>query len=170
MRSRSRLTVSLLALVLPATTRADEPRPLPARVEFNRDIRPILSDTCYTCHGPASSTRKADLRLDTRAGLFADLGGYRAIVPGKPGQSELLKRVAAAHAAKRMPPPNSGRQLTERQIALLRRWVEQGATWQDHWSFIPPTRTQRSARQQQALLAHYRITSAGTAHWRPCRP
>ncbi|MCI0455500.1 MAG: PSD1 and planctomycete cytochrome C domain-containing protein [Gemmataceae bacterium] len=126
-------------LVLPSSTAHAGELPASYKVEFNRDIRPILSDTCYTCHGPASSTRKADLRLDTRDGLFADLGGYHAIVPGKPARSELLKRVTAAQA-KRMPPPSSGRQLTPRQIELLRRWVEQGARWQDHWAFIPPTR------------------------------
>ncbi len=136
MHLRAPLSCLLTLLVTPAA-RADGP---PGKIEFNRDIRPILSDTCYTCHGPAQSTRKADLRLDTRDGLFGDLGGYRAVVPGKPGQSDLLRRVSTAERSKKMPPPSSGRQLTPRQIELLRRWVEQGAVYQNHWSYIPPQR------------------------------
>ncbi|MCC6417899.1 MAG: PSD1 domain-containing protein [Gemmataceae bacterium] len=136
MHLRAPLSCFLALLVTPAA-RADGP---PGKIEFNRDIRPILSDTCYTCHGPAQSTRKADLRLDTRDGLFGDLGGYRAVVPGKPGQSDLLRRVSTAERSKKMPPPSSGRQLTPRQIELLRRWVEQGAVYQNHWSYIPPQR------------------------------
>ncbi len=122
---------------LAAPLRADGP---PRTVEFNRDIRAILSDACYTCHGPAKSTRKADLRLDTEAGLFGDLGGYRAVVPGKAADSHLWQRVSSADPARRMPPPRSGRRLTPRQLDLLRRWIEQGAKWQNHWSFIPPRR------------------------------
>jgi hypothetical protein len=126
-------------LLSPAPVRADEPRP-GGKVEFNRDIRPILSDTCYTCHGPAKSTRKAGLRLDTEDGLFADLGEGRVVAPGKPDQSELWRRVSAAEPSKRMPPPKSGRKLTARQVELIRRWIEQGAKWQNHWAFIPPQR------------------------------
>ncbi len=133
--------VSCALLILTAThLHADEPRPNVRPVEFNRDIRPIISDNCYTCHGPAKSARKADLRLDTQDGLFADLGGYRAVVPGKPEQSHLWQRVSSVDAAKRMPPSKSGRQLTPQQLDLLRRWIEQGAKWQNHWSFIPPQR------------------------------
>jgi hypothetical protein len=120
--------------------RADEPSPAPAKVEFNRDIRPILSDTCYTCHGPAKSTRKARLRLDTRDGLFSDLGEARVVVPGKLHESELWRRITAANPNKRMPPVSSGRKLSPRQVELLRRWIEQGAPWQDHWAFLPPQR------------------------------
>src|SRR5262245_54529854 len=111
---------ALLLCQTPAAVAADESLPPGYRVEFNRAIRPILSDICYTCHGPAKSTRKADLRLDTRAGLFDDLGGYRAVVPGRLEQSQLWKRVSAADRAKRMPPASSGRQLTPRQLELLR--------------------------------------------------
>ncbi|HXG09872.1 MAG TPA: DUF1553 domain-containing protein [Gemmataceae bacterium] len=114
--------------------------PLPATVEFNRDIRPILSDACFQCHGPDRAKRKADLRLDTAEGAFADRGGYHAIVPGKPDESELFRRITAADETERMPPPRSGPRLTERQVALIRRWLEQGARWQKHWSLIPPQR------------------------------
>jgi len=111
-------------------------------VEFNRDIRPILSDTCFTCHGPDEANRKTKLRFDTEAGAFADLEGHRAIVPGNLEKSEMFQRIAASDEAVRMPPVYSGRKLTEQQIDLIRRWIEQGATWQKHWSFISPVQPQ----------------------------
>ena len=99
-------------------------------VGFARDVRPILSDNCFACHGPDDKARKAGLRLDTQEGAFAELeSGGRAIVPGKPDESELIARIES-----RRPPScrcrrtKSGKQLTPEQIALLRRWVEQGAT------------------------------------------
>jgi hypothetical protein len=109
-------------------------------VEFNRDIRPILSDTCFQCHGPDKAKRKADLRFDTEEGAFADLGGHRALVPGDLAHSEMYRRITAAEDKQRMPPLRSGRKLTAQQIELIRRWIEQGARWQKHWSFIPPRR------------------------------
>ncbi len=114
--------------------------PLPQTVEFNRDIRPILSDTCFHCHGPDKAKRKANLRLDTEEGARADLGGYHALVPGDAAKSELLQRLIAKDEKERMPPKQLGRPLTDRQIQLVRRWIEQGAKWQKHWSFIPPQR------------------------------
>jgi Protein of unknown function (DUF1553)/Protein of unknown function (DUF1549)/Planctomycete cytochrome C len=114
--------------------------PEPARIEFNRDIRPILSDNCYTCHGPAKSTRKADLRFDSEESAKEDRGGYRAIAPGKPAESELLKRVTSADESKRMPPPSTNKKLSPRQIELLRQWIAEGAVWQRHWAFIAPQR------------------------------
>jgi hypothetical protein len=124
--------------VTPGTVRAGDP-PVPAAVEFNRDIRPILSNNCYPCHGPDKAKRKAGLRLDTEDGARAELGdGRRAIVPGDAGKSQLVQRVTAADTARRMPPAVTGKTLTERQIALLRRWIEQGAKWQKHWSLLAP--------------------------------
>jgi hypothetical protein len=112
----------------------------PAAVEFNRDIRPILSDRCYSCHGPDQASRKSKLRLDTEAGAKADLGGHFGFVPGDPSASEVVKRVTADDN-RRMPPPWAGApKLTDKQIDLLTRWVAQGAVWQKHWSFIPPVR------------------------------
>jgi hypothetical protein len=113
---------------------------VPATVEYNRDVRPILSDTCYHCHGPDAARRKARLRLDTEAGAKADLGGRHAIVPGDPGRSELVRRIISTEDEERMPPPSSGRKLTPRQVEVLRRWVAQGAKWQKHWAFLPPVR------------------------------
>jgi hypothetical protein len=110
-----------------------------AEIEFNRDIRPILSDRCYTCHGPDQAQRKSKLRLDTEAGAKSDLGGHFAIVPGDPGKSELVRRVSTDDKARRMPPAWAGAaRLSDRDIDLLTRWVAQGAQWQKHWSFLPP--------------------------------
>jgi len=117
---------------------ADEPTPDP--VEFNRDIRPIFSDICYKCHGPDKAQRKADLRLDTEAGAFAERDGHRLILPGDTVQSELFRRISSADEDEHMPPVDSGLKLTPRQVELVRRWIEQGARWQPHWSFIPPRR------------------------------
>jgi hypothetical protein len=114
--------------------------PFPQTIEFNRDIRPILSDACFKCHGPDKAKREADLRLDLEASAKAHLGDYFAILPGHPEKSELMRRVTASDPADRMPPADSGRQLTGRQIELLRRWIAQGAPWQAHWSFIAPQR------------------------------
>jgi hypothetical protein len=114
-------------------------------VEFNRDIRPILSDKCYTCHGPSSVDRKTPLRFDTETGARIDLsGGRKAIVPGHPEQSELWKRVSSDNTAVRMPPAFAGREkLSAKEIETIRRWIEQGAKWQLLWSFIPPQRAPR---------------------------
>src|SRR5216117_710317 len=109
-------------------------------VRFNRDIRPILSDICFPCHGPDKGTRVNNLRFDTEAGAFADLGGRRAIVPGDLARSEMFRRITAKDESVHMPPVRSGRRLTEQQIDLIRRWIEQGAKWDKHWSLIPPKR------------------------------
>ena len=110
-------------------------------VEFNRDIRPILSDKCFACHGPDEKKRLTKLRFDTEPGAFADLGGGRfAIVPGNPEVSGLVNRITTDIEAQRMPPAYSGKQLTQEEIDLIRRWVSQGAKWQKHWAFIPPRR------------------------------
>src|SRR5262249_55467129 len=137
---RSSIPILPLLVLLAFGPMIDAAEPLPAIVEFSRDIRPILSDNCFRCHGPDRARRKADLRLDTEAGASADRGGSRALVPNDPEQSELLRRVATANERERMPPAKSGRRLTERQIQLIRRWIEQGAKWQMHWSFLAPRR------------------------------
>src|SRR5262245_34022735 len=117
--------------------------PLPTTVEFNRDVRPILSDKCFQCHGPG--TQLASLRLDSEEGAKRALtGGRFAIVPGDPARSQLVTRITATNPVVRMPRAQNGAAagdpLSERQVALLTRWIEQGATWQKHWSFIPPQR------------------------------
>ncbi len=116
---------------------ADQP------VDFNRDIRPILSNNCFFCHGPDEKERKGGgdgLRLDTTTGAFADLGGHAAVVKGKPEESELIKRVAETDPDLMMPPPKSGKKLTAREVELLKLWVKQGATFSKHWSYLKPVR------------------------------
>ena len=109
----------------------------PAKVEFNQHIRPILSDNCFKCHGPDEEAREADLRLDTPEGIVADLGGYRAVSPGDLAGSELYKRITHEDPDERMPPEESHKTLTEKQIQLLTQWIREGAEWQQHWSFEP---------------------------------
>jgi hypothetical protein len=116
---------------------------LPATIEFNRDIRPILSDKCFQCHGPA--LQQATLRLDLEdAAKRALRSGHVAIVPGDAANSQILKRITADDPAVRMPRSQggaaAGEPLAPHQVALLTRWIEQGAAWQKHWSFIPPSR------------------------------
>lgn len=123
------------------------------QVDFNRDIRPILSNRCFTCHGPDDEQRQADLRLDTRSGATADLGGYAAIKPGDPANSELLARVLATDET-RMPPIENGVGLEPRQIDLLRRWIAEGAEYSRHWSLIPPTRPERPSTQHPDWIAN----------------
>ncbi len=141
----------LLLLCLPLNAAPVEP--LPKTVQFNRDIRPILSENCFQCHGPDKNQRKADLRLDLEKGAFADLGGYRALEPGKPTKSALFQRITAKEAHEQMPPRKTGKKLTPRQLALVKRWIEQGAKWQKHWSLIPPTRP-KMPRVEGARLAN----------------
>ena len=116
----------------------------PATVEFNRDIRPILSDRCFACHGPDEANRKTALRFDTEEGAFTELaGGGFAIVRGEPEKSGMLRRITSDNEAVRMPPAYLGHdKLSDREIDLIRRWIEQGARWQKHWSFVPPKRPQ----------------------------
>lgn len=106
-------------------------------VDFNRDIRPILSDNCFTCHGPDDKMRMAGLRFDTREGPFASEG---VIVPGNAAASRLIARITAEDREVRMPPVTSERTLDARQIELLRRWIDEGASQEAHWAFVAPQR------------------------------
>ncbi|MCC6489705.1 MAG: PSD1 domain-containing protein [Candidatus Hydrogenedentes bacterium] len=108
-------------------------------LSFNRDIRPILSNACFTCHGPDSGKRKADLRLDTEEGAFAALSsGHAAIVPGKRADSALFQRISASDPADLMPPPDSRKTLSAAQIETLGRWIDEGAKYERHWAFVKP--------------------------------
>jgi hypothetical protein len=120
-------------------------------IQFNRDIRPILSGRCFACHGPDDSKRQSKLRLDLEATAKGDLGGHAAVVPGDPGSSEMIRRVSSSDLARRMPPAWSGAaKLPDREIELLTRWIAQGAPWQKHWSFIPPVRPDLPAVSDRA--------------------
>jgi len=118
--------VGVVILALAAPSRGDGP-------EFNRDIRPILSDKCFKCHGPDSAARKADLRLDQREAAVK----AGAIVPGKPADSLVVERVFSADLEEIMPPPGSGKTLTADEKERLHKWITAGAEYQSHWSLIP---------------------------------
>jgi Protein of unknown function (DUF1553)/Protein of unknown function (DUF1549)/Planctomycete cytochrome C len=138
---RLKLYVSLLLLALVICADGVAPRLTAGAaqdVRFNRDIRPLLSDRCFYCHGPDEKNRKAGLRLDTFEGATKDRGGYRAIAPGKPDESELLRRVTAHDAGEVMPPPRAKKPaVTPQEAELLRRWIAQGAKYEGHWAFQP---------------------------------
>ncbi len=121
--------------VLVALNTANVVRAAGGDVSFSRDVRPILADKCFHCHGPDAPTRKADLRLDTADGIFH--GPKPAVVAGKPDESSLVARIFAADEAEVMPPPDSKRTLTAAQKDVLKRWIEQGAKYQTHWAFAP---------------------------------
>jgi hypothetical protein len=108
-----------------------------AKIDFNRDVRPILSNNCFHCHGPDEGSRMAKLRFDTKEGAFAKPG---VIVPGDAAKSRLIKRITSTDPDLVMPPPSTGHKLTEAQIKLLQQWIDEGALWGAHWAFIPPTR------------------------------
>jgi len=115
-------------------------------IDFNRDIRPIFSENCYACHGPDKNKRKAGLRFDIKEEALKKLdSGDFAIVPGKPKESKLLKLITTADEDDRMPPTKAGKRLTSAQIDLLKRWIERGAPWKDHWSYIPPEKPELPA-------------------------
>ena len=127
-----RAALAFAGLLLAVTSRLSAE----AVIEFNRDVRPILSDKCFACHGPDKGKRKGDLRLDIEKAAFAEREGRRAIVAGKLDDSELYKRITHSSKRKRMPPEKFGKSLSQGEIDILRKWIEQGARWQAHWSAI----------------------------------
>ncbi len=135
-------TGAVFAAAIPQQPGAEATLPLPKVVEFNRDIRPILSDRCFACHGPDENKRKVNLRLDTEAGLRSKVEGRPVIVAGKPDDSELYKRIVTTDDDERMPPAKIGnsplKPLTDREKKLVRLWIEQGAPWQGHWAYLRP--------------------------------
>jgi Protein of unknown function (DUF1553)/Protein of unknown function (DUF1549)/Planctomycete cytochrome C len=106
-----------------------------APVDFRRDVLPILSENCFTCHGPDAKTRKADLRLDVKESALRTKDAV--IVPGKSSESELFERVSSTDGDEVMPPPKSGKKLAPGQIDVLKKWIDQGASWKGHWAFEP---------------------------------
>lgn len=110
------------------------------KIEFNRDVRPILSDYCFACHGPDKNHREADLRLDTEEGLLGTDGKSGVVKPGNSQESELLRRVLLADGEEKMPPAEFGKQLDENQIKILKQWIDEGGSFQGHWSFQPIAR------------------------------
>ena len=122
-----------------------EPAAGAAPVDFQREVRPILADNCFLCHGPDESTRQVRLRLDTEDGLIADRPNGQPVVPGDAGASLVIQRVTHADSRLRMPPAASNKSLTDDQVDTLRRWVDQGANWDQHWAFEPILRPEPPA-------------------------
>lgn len=120
-------------------------------VDFSRDVLPILSDKCFTCHGPDQATREKDLRLDMKDGLFGMASsGLDVVVPSEPAASELYLRIVHPDADKRMPPSDAELKTTDADIATLKAWIDAGAEWQQHWAFVPPVRAERPVVANEA--------------------
>ena len=126
------LTGCLFGMLLDSAANSEEPP-----VDFNRDIRPILSDNCFACHGPDANQRQADLRLDFQADAVADRGGYAAIVPGDPDLSQMVERIMSEDSDVVMPPADHRKQLSAAEKDLLIRWIKEGAVWKQHWAWLP---------------------------------
>jgi Protein of unknown function (DUF1553)/Protein of unknown function (DUF1549)/Concanavalin A-like lectin/glucanases superfamily/Planctomycete cytochrome C len=121
--------------------RAQNPALARPPVDFQRVVRPILSENCFHCHGPDANTRMADLRLDTREGVFAKRENGAPVVPGNLQASLVYQRITQGDPALRMPPESSHKVLTDAQKDILKRWIADGATWKEHWSFVSPSRS-----------------------------
>jgi hypothetical protein len=138
------LIISLIALSECAKSPGALNSAVPDVVDFNFHVKPILSDRCFKCHGPDAQKREANLRLDTKEGLFQhlkDVNNQFVIVPGKPEQSELYRRLVHEDPEQLMPPPKSNLSLNENEKQILRKWIAQGAKYRKHWAFIPPQKT-----------------------------
>jgi hypothetical protein len=167
--------VTALIIAASAGNSAGAARAAKDEVDFQRDIRPILSDICFNCHGPDVKARKAKLRLDTLEGALKDLGGYAAVVPGRPEKSELVKRLTSLDPDEKMPPPDFPRQLSPRQIELFRKWIAQGAKWSEHWAFspvvkppIPPIR--RPVAEIRNSIDNFVLAGLDAAKLKPSAP
>lgn len=136
LRIRSKKLIPILSLVLLCVVGQISG----AEIDFNRDVRPILSDLCFQCHGPDQSQRKADLRLDLKEGLLGTDSESAMVVKGNASESDLFSRLISNDPDLQMPPPKSGKQITAAQIETIKQWIDSGARWQKHWAFIPPQR------------------------------
>ncbi|MCC6230461.1 MAG: DUF1549 domain-containing protein [Phycisphaerales bacterium] len=159
----------------PRSTDSAEPAASPAdHISFNKQIRPILSDRCFRCHGPDSAARKADLRLDSFDGATADLGaGFGAITPGDPDDSELVARINSNDPDDVMPPPESKLSLSPDERDLLREWIKQGATYEPHWAFVAPKPVAPPSVKDQSWprdpLDRFVLATLESKGWTPSR-
>ena len=144
--SFSKLTGLFVAAVLSASSAAAADKP----IDFNKQIRPILSNNCFRCHGPDSKERAADLRLDERESAVAEHDSGLTIVPGKPGDSVFVERITSDDPDERMPPADSGSKLTPAEVKLLTQWIKQGAPYAKHWSYVKPVRSPVPAIRNKA--------------------
>ncbi|MCA9246733.1 MAG: DUF1549 domain-containing protein, partial [Planctomycetales bacterium] len=139
-----RIGLLLVISALPLAARGDE------TVSYARDVRPILAAKCFACHGPDEHAREADLRLDLREAAVADLGGYQAFKPGDANESESIIRMESGDPDERMPPLDSNKTLSTEEIAILRRWIDQGAKYEQHWAYVAPQRPAAPSVKQEA--------------------
>src|SRR6185369_463176 len=124
----------------------------PSTMNFARDVRPILANNCFHCHGPDAAERKADLRLDVWDNV-GDLHGAQTVIDSKnPAQSELVKRITSDDADEHMPPADSGKTLRPEQVEILRQWVKEGAKYQQHWAFVAPHRPEVPVVKKQGWV------------------
>ena len=158
------LGLTAACVFCPAPRAGESAPPAPAgapRVSFNRDIRPILAENCFACHGADHAARKGDLRLDRRD----DALKAKAFVPGKPDDSELIDRITSSVSSRLMPPPKSGKKLTAAQKETLTRWVAAGAAYQAHWAFLPPVRPEPPAVRDERAGSATRSTASSWPGW-----
>ncbi len=153
-RCRPALAIAFRVLIVAAVSifssavQADAPK-----IDFNRDIRPILSNNCFKCHGPDEKERQAGLRLDKQEGAVAELSsGAKAVTPGQPAASSLVERITSADSDAKMPPPASGKVLKPEEIEKLKRWIAEGAEYRGHWSFLPPVRVEPPKVKHEELV------------------
>jgi hypothetical protein len=149
MTSRFHLLAALVLSGIPAAA----PAASDGKLRFNRDIRPILSDKCFACHGTDAKKRKADRRIDTPEGAYADNDGVTAIAPGNLAKSEAWKRIVTKDEDDVMPPPETHKKLSDAEKALIKRWIEEGASYQKHWAFEAPVAADVKMQADQALAA-----------------
>jgi len=147
-----RLTLPIPLLALVGAVAAED------GLNYGRDVLPILSEKCFACHGPDETTNDADLRLDTREGATADLGGYAALVPGKPEESEIVFRIESEFEDEVMPPPDSHLSLSAEEKATLKRWIAEGGEYEAHWAFVAPEKPEAGDIDQ---LVDLRLAKAG---------
>lgn len=136
---------SLFSLVIVYSLGLAAPAPQEKPLDFNRDVRPILSDKCFSCHGPDAKARMANLRLDTKDGAFEVRKSGSIISPSDSAHSKLYQRISQSNKALRMPPPASGLSLSDKEIEMLKRWIDSGAKWELHWAYEPPKRPEPPA-------------------------
>ena len=141
----------LMALVVVGSAAIAAERP----IDFNRDVRPILSDTCFACHGPDAAQRTTELRLDMRDSAVAKLESENvAIVPGDPAASELIRRLTTDDEFSKMPPAETNKHVTPQQVEILRRWIAEGAEYKPHWAYLPPHRPTLPSVSNPAWLSN----------------
>src|SRR5882757_6831628 len=160
------LRLTLATVLALAGISAAAPAASDGKLRFNQDIRPILSDKCFACHGTDAKKRKGDRRIDTPEGAYAVNEGVQAIAPGDLAKSEAWKRIVTKDEDDVMPPPESHKKLSDVEKALIKRWIEEGAAYQKHWAFEAPVKPQVPVLSPQSSVFSRRAEAKlSTEHW-----